>query len=71
MSIDPLPQSAGFAAGILGTMQICIGSFGAFLTSALYDGSAKSLLLMMMIATLLLVVTFVAGNKWIVELSEN
>jgi len=63
MALEPLPNTAGFAAGIFGTTQICAGVLGAFLTSTFYDGTANSLLLVTMTASLLITMLFFVGSK--------
>ena len=67
MALDPLPSTAGFASGIFGAVQIMVGSTGAFLTSLFYDGTANSLIMMMLIASLFITILFYWGDKRIAE----
>lgn len=44
ITLEPLPEVAGFAASILGTFQVFAGALGAAATSMFYDGSPDSVL---------------------------
>lgn len=46
-ALAPLPKVAGFAASILGTLQMGLATLGAVLTSVFYDLSADSMLFVM------------------------
>jgi len=71
MALEPLPDSAGFATGIFGTAQVWAGVLGALLTSIFYNGTANSLLIVMITASLLIAVLFVIGNKRIANADEH
>lgn len=61
IALEPLPKVAGFAASILGTMQIGFATIGAGLTGIFYDRSTDSLLVVLLSGSVAAVVVFLAG----------
>lgn len=44
ITLDPIPEIAGFGASVLGTTQMGLGTLGAALTALFYSHSSVSLL---------------------------
>lgn len=61
IALEPLPKVAGFAASILGTLQIGFATIGAGLTGIFYDRSTDSLLVVLLSGSVAAVVVFLAG----------
>ena len=74
IALSPLPESAGFAASIMGTSQILLATVGAFLTGFLYERSIDSLMIVMVIGTALALVVFALGlssKKMITAINQS
>ena len=63
ITLEPLPNVAGFAASILGTFQILAGVAGAAVTSFFYDGSNISLLAVVVTGSIAAVLVYPAGCR--------
>ncbi len=54
-ALEPAGETPGFAASLIGGTQMLIGASGAFIASALFDGSHRAIPLTMALSVLLLV----------------
>ncbi|MBL8487044.1 MAG: MFS transporter [Rhodocyclaceae bacterium] len=62
VALEPVPQAAGFAAGIVGTAQIGLAALATMLAAGLYDGSAAAMTGAMTAAGALTVLGYLAGR---------
>ena len=58
MALDPVPEIAGTAASILGTSQNLAAAISALVTSALYDGTIRNVVITMGIFGMATWITF-------------
>ena len=65
ITLQPLPNSAGFASAILGTSQLGLSSIVATWTATLYDGTIVSITGVMAVTGALAVLTFLIGRRFI------
>lgn len=63
IALEPLPKVAGFAASILGTLQIAFATIGAGLTGMFYDRSTDSLLAVLLTGSVVAILVFLAGRR--------
>ena len=63
MTLAPLPESAGFAASILGTLQAFSAAFGALLVGFFYDRSVDSMVLVLSTGSLTAFILFWLGIR--------
>jgi len=63
VALAPLPQVAGFAAGILGTAQIAFATMGSAAVAILYRGDVTSLSLVMLVSAASTVLIFWLGRS--------
>lgn len=63
IALEPLPKVAGFAASILGTLQIAFATIGAGLTGMFYDRSTDSLLVVLLTGSVTAILVFLAGRS--------
>lgn len=64
ITLDPIPQIAGFAASLLGTAQMGLGTLGAMLTALFYRQHPASLLVVMVAGALLSVTLIVLQRRF-------
>ncbi len=58
LALDPVPQIAGVAASIIGTMQSISSTAGSLLSSSMYDGTIRNVAIIMGTAGVATTVTF-------------
>ena len=58
LALDPVPQIAGVAASIIGTVQSLSSTAGALISSALYDGTIRNVSIMLGVAGVATTATF-------------
>ncbi len=58
LALDPVPQIAGVAASIIGTLQSLSSTAGALISSALYDGTTRYVSIMLGVAGIATTATF-------------
>lgn len=63
ITLEPLPQSAGFASSIFGTIQMLSASSAALLVGYLYARTVESMVLVLLLGALTALILFVAGLK--------
>lgn len=64
ITLDPIPQIAGYAASLLGTAQMGLGTFGALLTALFYRQHPASLLAVMVTGALLSVLLIALQKRY-------
>jgi hypothetical protein len=64
MALDPVPGIAGVAASILGTSQNLAAALSALVSSAIYDGTIRNVVITMGIFGTLTLVTFML-RSWV------
>ncbi len=72
LALDPVPQIAGVAASIIGTMQSISSTAGSLLSSSLYDGTIRNVAIIMGIAgvattVMFLLRSFILGPEEVVR----
>ena len=63
LALDPVPQIAGVAASIIGTLQSLSSTMGSLTSSYLYDGTIRNVAMIMGIFGLAAAVAFLARNS--------
>lgn len=63
VALAPLPQVAGFAAGILGTVQIAFATMGSVAIASLYRGDVISVSLLMLVSAASTILIFWLGRS--------
>ncbi len=58
LALDPVPQIAGVAASIIGTIQSLSSTAGALISSSLYDGTIRNVSIMLGVAGVATTATF-------------
>ena len=58
LALDPVPQIAGVAASIIGTVQSLSSTTGSLISSALYDGTIRNISLILGVAGVATAITF-------------
>lgn len=61
LSLQNIPHSRGFIAGLVGTFQISISSLGAYYSSLIYDGTAKAIILIIGCCSVLMILIYSLG----------
>jgi hypothetical protein len=62
MALDPVPNIAGVAASIIGTLQNLFASASAILSGLLYDGTMRTAILLMGVFGIVTLLTFLIGG---------
>ena len=65
IALEPLPNIAGFASSLLGTMQILVAVAGAAVTGFFYDGTAASLLAVVTAGCVAAVAAYFFGKTYV------
>ncbi len=60
LALDPVPQIAGVAASIIGTIQSLSSTLGALISSALYDGTIRNVSIILGVTGLTTIVLFLS-----------
>ncbi|MGB5581637.1 MAG: hypothetical protein WBM68_13785, partial [Woeseia sp.] len=61
--LDPVPSISGVAASIIGTAQNAAAALSSIISSLLYDGTIRNVVLTMGVCGIGVVVTLIAGNR--------
>ncbi len=67
LSLQNIPHSRGFVAGLVGTTQISVSSLGAYYSSLIYDGTANAMILIIGCCSVLMILVYLIGYFLIPE----
>lgn len=62
LALDPVPQIAGVAASIIGTLQNIAAASSSIISSAMYDGTILNVVLTMGVCGVAVTISYVVGN---------
>lgn len=69
--LEPLPESAGFASSITGTVQMGLGATLSWLTASLYSGSVQDLAIVLGVVSLIVGLLYVLKRFIVLSMTQN
>lgn len=67
LALDPVPKIAGVASSLIGTIQTIAAACGSLVSSAIYDGTIRNVVVIMGVFGVATIATFLLARGWGVE----